>query len=622
MMVVLVGIVIGMGVCARVEGVTPIGEGLVLGAEEGTTYRIVIAEEPGLGVEAAAEELARFLSEIAGCGFAIVDDSGERTEDEILVGRSRAVEALGLEVDWDALGAEGYVIRTVGRRLVIAGGPGRGTINGVYGLLEEVLGCRWYSPAFSVIPRRSPLAIGALDVTCRPAFESRCIHCASDTDPGWSARNRLNTFTRDVGAAVQADGTPVDWDTFINDPRLAGAYHYARWHVHTLGHDGLLPYAAFDEHPEYFALRDGKRMQTAQPCMTNPELAAYIARRAKEWIASDPSARIMSISQGDFGNACQCERCQSAYKDGGVTAVYMRFVNDVAAEIEKDYPEILVDTLAYQWTRKLPAGIKMRRNVVIRYCPIEMCHHGTYDECGYNAAQRFGEDLREWCGAAPRVWVWYYAIPRTELHPYANLNSLSRNFRLMRDYGVKGFFIQAEEGRVCMSGGLTELQAFLFAKLLWDADYDVAKGIEEFAGACYGAGAPEIVRYVETVNNADSYTGTPAEYTHMLAYPGFHLGCMANVPLKKEVLAELDRLFDEAEEAVADDAGSLGRVRLVRLSVQYALMLYGDTDDRARERAIREFFPRAAAAGVPTVRNPKNGREESLEDFRKNFLER
>ena len=42
----------------------------------------------------------------------------------------------------------------------------------------------------------------------------------------------------------------------------------------------------------------------------------------------------------------------------------------------------------------------------------------------------------------------------------------------------------------------------------------------------------------------------------------------------------------------------------------------------ARERAIREFFPRATAARAPTVRNPKSGREEPLEDFRKNFLGR
>ncbi len=67
----------------------------------------------------------------------------------------------------------------------------------------------------------------------------------------------------------------------------------------------------------------------------------------------------------------------------------------------------------------------------------------------------------------------------------------------------------------------------------------------------------------------------------------------------------------------------LSRISTVnRSSVQYALMLYADSDDPARERAIRDFFPLAAAAGVPTVRNPKNGREESLEDFRKNFLER
>ena len=52
-----------------------------------------------------------------------------------------------------SLGNEGYVIRTVGDDLVIAGGQLRGNMYGVYGFLEDHLGCRWFAPGVSRIPK-------------------------------------------------------------------------------------------------------------------------------------------------------------------------------------------------------------------------------------------------------------------------------------------------------------------------------------------------------------------------------------------------------------------------------------------------------------------------------------
>ena len=78
-----------------------------------------------------------------------------------------------MNVDFKSLGPEGYVIRTVGERLVIAGGQLRGNMYGVYGFLEDHLGCRWFAPGVSRIPKSPRLAVGPIDDRQVPALEYR-----------------------------------------------------------------------------------------------------------------------------------------------------------------------------------------------------------------------------------------------------------------------------------------------------------------------------------------------------------------------------------------------------------------------------------------------------------------
>lgn len=583
-------------------------------------YQVVVADDASQEVLAAAAELSGFLEMVTradrfGAEFTVVKASSARPDHQIILGRSRALDDLNLPIDWEALGDEGFVIRTVGRKLVIAGGPRRGTINGVYTFLEDVIGCRWYTPEFSVIPHKPTLSVPPLNIRKVPVFESRYVHCHAITDVNWAARQRLNTFTRGVTYGMKADGTRVRWGSFINEPKIAGSYHYAVGAgVHTLGPGDLLPYSEFGKHPEYFAFVNGKRVKDGRPCLTNPDLLSFVIKRAKDYIKSDPTARVISISQIESPHGCQCPDCQAVFR----TPDLMRFVNEVAAGIAQVYPDILVSTLAYQWSRAPPKNMTMGRNVVIRYAPDEACYHHAFDDCGFNAARRIYPDLLEWARIAPRVWVWYYAHAGDGLLPYPNFNCLSRNFKRMRDAGVKGFFI---ENGITLACGLYEMQAYLFAKLLWDPDYDVQQGIEEFATAYYGAAAPQIISYVKLVNDEQTYTGTSAQNIHMLKFPGLHMRYGARIPIKKDRLGEMNELFEKAAQAAADDPVILERIKRVRLSVQYAIMLFADKNDPIRGTAIRNFFPVAERTNLRVLFNPETGRQVDLERFQKDFLE-
>ena len=118
-----------------------------LTADGKTNYRIVLPAEPTSTERIAADELAKYLKQISGATFEVVDDGSPETDAEIVVGFGRRTDALLPDFDVDELGHDGFIIKTVGTRLIIAGGKKRGTMYGVYSFLEDVLGCRWWTRA-------------------------------------------------------------------------------------------------------------------------------------------------------------------------------------------------------------------------------------------------------------------------------------------------------------------------------------------------------------------------------------------------------------------------------------------------------------------------------------------
>ena len=89
-------------------------------------YVIVLGSQASPSERRAARELQMFLKQIGGAELPIVGDDVPSAEHEIIVGDNAHLRALGANIDLSGLGDEGFVIRTVGPRLVIAGSPRRG----------------------------------------------------------------------------------------------------------------------------------------------------------------------------------------------------------------------------------------------------------------------------------------------------------------------------------------------------------------------------------------------------------------------------------------------------------------------------------------------------------------
>jgi alpha-glucuronidase len=76
----------------------------------------------------------------------------------------------------DTLDEDGFLIKTAGSKLLIAGGKEKGTLYGVYQLLENYLGCRMYSSKVQLIPENPSIWITGIDDIQEPAFAYRELH--------------------------------------------------------------------------------------------------------------------------------------------------------------------------------------------------------------------------------------------------------------------------------------------------------------------------------------------------------------------------------------------------------------------------------------------------------------
>lgn len=487
----------------------------------------------------AAEELRAHLQAITGAPFEIreLDALPPRA---IVVGQGALAERLRPDVNFRTLGEEEVLITCRDGYLLLAGGRSRGTLYAVYRFLQTQLGVRWWTPWARHIPHRRDLTVPELNRREQPAFEYREPFWFHAFDGDWAARNYSNG----------------------NHPRL-GAKHGGRityaGFVHT-SFQLVPPQTYFEQHPEWYSLIDGKRRwERAQLCWTNPALREFLVERVRQLLRENPQARIVSISQEDWTGACQCERCRAVEaREGSAVAPILEAVNFIAERLEREFPAVAFDTLAYWYTRKPTRALRPRPNVIIRLCSIE-CSFAQPLEQPSNAG--FADDIRGWSERCQRLYVWDYTTNFSHyLLPHPNYFVLGANLRFFHRHGVRGVF---EQGAYQSHGGeMAELKAWLQAQLLWNPYQDDARLLREFLRGYYGAAARPIESYLRLMADAAR---------------DFAMTCFTSPDrapyLRYLVLRRAETLWERAERAVQHNPDLRWRVQIARLPVWYAWLV-------------------------------------------------
>ena len=545
----LAALTLGLACCtARAADAVPenaAGAAVVLSSNGATDYQILVADDASPVEKHAADELAAYLKQVTHTAFAVVQKYDEHAR-VIAVGAG-AAKQLCPALNLNNLGHEGIVIHWERGNLVLSGGRGasRGTLYAVETFLEDAVGVCWWAPGVTEVPSTPTLTIAPRDTRYVPVLEYRDPFMKPAFDPQFAVHNKINGPYRALDAAH------------------GGQITYAGF-VHTF-YELVPPAEHFKTHPEWYSEIDGKRTSDkAQLCLTNKELRDAVLKRVREWAVNNPEtylrdggpASIISISQNDWLRRCECAECRKVEaEEGSPAGPLLRFVNSIAEEMEHDFPNVAIDTLAYMYTRKAPKITRPRPNVIVRLCSIE-CSFLQPLESDANAA--FRNDVLDWSKICNRLYVWDYVVNFGHyLAPHPNLRVLEPNIRFLLAHGVKGILEQGNNRAV--GGEFEALKAWVLAKLLWDPQLKADALVDRFLRGYYGKAAPLLRQYIDLLHDRAESTGYYLTEQDELNAPYLSL----------ELLSKADALLRAAVESVKVDGALRQRAECAALATRY-----------------------------------------------------
>jgi hypothetical protein len=113
-----------------------------------------------------------------------------------------------------------------------------------------------------------------------------------------------------------------------------------------------IPPELFSKHREWFWPPAPAAPSPGQLCWSNASLQQFMIAQVKGFLALNPAAEIISVSQNDNGHQCETPEEKSINAaEGTAGGALFRAVNAIADAIKNDYPHAAIDTLACEYAR-------------------------------------------------------------------------------------------------------------------------------------------------------------------------------------------------------------------------------------------------------------------------------
>lgn len=436
-----------------------------------------------------AKELQLYLKKLTGVTLPIIEDDSACNQNMILVGESRYTREMG--VDLGSLEGDAYIIKTFPGRLVLAGHDAaldvsrmdprfrnypfkktikNGTLNAVYAFLQDYCGIRWFMPGQlgEVIPEKQDMTVTSLNIQGKP-YRSYAFNQYSFCNSDWSDKN------------------------FIG--KSAGVYIFDLMH----GWNFLVPPELYDTHPEWFAMKEGKRRNPGGQwgghmlCTSNREMWDE-ALKNLELIYSQ-GFEMVTILQSDGYQRCECPQCEALdnYRDPAGVGVHgcpgdrvWLFHDYLARGIKTTYPDRKVIFPVYGPIVEPPTSNKVSQlsdNVRIRFCA------GDY----YMPTYRINR-WRQYHPAPYDVFVYWFDTEIRNNRPQS-YDHVAEELKMFIGYGVDSFWF-------CGGGRRWEFNApiyYMVARLLRNPDQDTKAILREFCGGLFGNASEPMTAYFQTM---------------------------------------------------------------------------------------------------------------------------
>lgn len=575
--------VICCGLILLWTAVASAGQFIQDGSPEG---EFVLAADAPEAERFAVNDVRDWIEKITGAKLPILTGPSTGTNEKVFVGTAYAAE---FEKDLAKLtGNDGFAVRRKGNHVYVFGSRPRGTLYGLYALLEENTDLIFARPheEFGTIFGKTPdLELTETDFIDIPVFLNRRFgpnwpaHRATGE---WLLRNRDNT--RDVRA---------NYEGFL-DLDLIEPY----------GTNFAVPIAAHqEEHPEYFGYNPVTKTRRfvkhgeGTMCLSVPGLPAIWARRLAENVAKHEArfgrkVEHVRLGPGDNWFCCQCEKCVAplTLPDGSRlqckdpdsikdplfrSTQIMMFINDAMKTWQKLRPEIPIHVLAYIHFAE-PPRVSVHPDLGIWFAPYPTSnmHFPLLDP---RQPAPWGRRFEKWLTMNDRLGFYEYfeAKPSPQaFYAAANLRAVMKRpdhrnaliyAEISNDFGTDGI----GNGEFGWDVGL--MNHWVHTRLFWDPTQDVDSLYRYYIKRTYREAAPQMLAYYELIKNSwlDPKNKTVSSCHASIA--GVYKGLIVEPGLEKECM----RLLNEAEAAAKHPHS---RTLIQRMRAQYA----GFSKDLAR----------------------------------------
>ena len=495
--------------------------------EDGRARCVIIVPLENEPILYAAEDLQYHLQTMSGAQVPIVHHASKADPRErvgiYLDTKPLNVHVPGRHVDRKMLWPDGYVIEVIefdGNTGVFLSSPmPEGVRNAVYGLLDDHLGCRWFTPGKigeHIPPRRTvTLDVAGNRDVARPSFERRTpwyndngmghMPLAAKRDVvRWYRRNRHGEARGPAGHG---------WHQMFTRKRLE-----------TIDEDG-------DGVSDLTPMVDGKRDRAFTGnglCMSHPLAVEIAAQWLIEFFNSHPEYDHWTFSQCDSMQFCECDRCMAMGSTHGAHMLIMS--NRVIERVNRVHPTKRITIMPYEATLEPPQAF-IPANPNLNPVIVSM---GVDQVWPKDRSPDFRRQVERWMTMLPRAWSYDYITWMSGPWP------LFRSLQQTRDFYVRVGYTGVMDEYLGRNLG-TDTHMWLSARMAWNGDLRVEDLLDEFYPAYFGAAAEDMRWVYERIEQHLMSVGpVPASMTSVpRLYPSDLLTeCLSRVALGKEKVSD------------------------------------------------------------------------------------
>lgn len=509
-----------------------------------TDYKIIIPLEPSASDIKAVDELKYFFKQATDIDLLVeteTDDSFNQDDKHISIGKTNKLKNSGIQLDSKKLGRDGYIIKTIGNTVFLAGATGNGTVFSVYRFLSAMFNYRYFAKDEIRLENKTKGNLINFDIIECPSIESRNLDAyALYHDYEYLTRMRLTpAMGRKTDYFVQG------WST-LNDQSMATQ---------------ILPYDKYKDREGWFSgdIYTGQ-MNVTKAYYDDEMFNEFTNNLINNFIAVEKDCKYFMLGINDNKRGWRNEphiEDYDKYKASGVMIRFMNKVSDRVQEwIDQHEPgrEVYLVMFAYLYTLDPPVvydeatnsyqpideSVVCKDNIMVRIAPIESKNMYPHMDSKVNPTAAYA--FAGWSAVAKNLAVWDYGTNFSSyIAPYPDWGTIQQNLKMYRDKGVRDILTQLPAHTQGTS--LHDYKIFMRSELMWNVDADYKSLHNEFFENYYREAAPVMQKYFDYL--VMTYASKANLYQGSLYYNLYSSSFWSY-----DNTLQLERYIDEAKEAI------------------------------------------------------------------------